>query len=136
MEFSLKVGNATNFDLGGRSYEMKQKSLVRSLCCLKEIFLFLFKLQKQNDFEQDNENQGWPLSQRGIGWSLHLCLAGYFSITCPISRKARAASEAQPNTHISRTSFLFFHSTTNLENLPIIQTVFSIWTALETLYLS
>lgn len=67
MEFSLKVGNATNFDLGGRSYEMKQKSLVRSLCCLKEIFLFLFKLQKQNDFEQDNENQGWPLSQRGIG---------------------------------------------------------------------
>lgn len=89
--------------------------------------MFLFRLQEKNDFEKDNQHLGPVCVMQS-----NLCQTGNRSIPCPVREKSDAASEAQPHPQISPS--FFSHSTTNLENLTLIPTVFSIWAEMRTMH--
>lgn len=99
-------------------------------------FVFLFRLQEKMILQRITKSKAGLCNVGQLGESLHLYQTGSLSIPCPVSKKPGAASQAQPHPQNSCRPASSFHSTTNLENLTLIQTAFSIWAEVRTMHLS
>lgn len=136
MAFSLEGGKCHWFWLQRKRGWSKKKKKEKEketglLCWLQESFLVPFQALRKNAGDPEDPVGDWPVGRRAVGHDPSSRPRWLPPIPRPHSkRRSSFRSTAKPS-RLQQARFCF-RSTTNLENLTIIPTVFSVWAEMKT----